>query len=209
MSVLDPSRMSRGRLTGFALIAVAVIALIIGVVTLTSDDDGDNQAQPPSTPGTSAPGSEPSSPSSEPPSSEPSSTTTTPPSTSSSATVPPTSTATSTQPPATQPGGGGADGRDQPVRVYNNSKISGNAADATEDLKADGWNVVETGNYPQGIIPTTTVYYRPGTGEETAARTIGAAFGMRVEPRFDGIRDANPGVIVIVTKDYKGGSASK
>ncbi|GAA5118562.1 LytR C-terminal domain-containing protein [Haloechinothrix salitolerans] len=95
------------------------------------------------------------------------------------------------------------------VRVYNNSKISGLATRASRDLEARGWDVVETGNYSDGVIYTTTVYYREGTNEEAAAQAIGENFSMRVRPRFDGIKDASPGVIVIVTKDYEGREAGK
>ena len=56
---------------------------------------------------------------------------------------------------------------------------------------------------PARVIPTSTVYYRPGTGEQAAAQEIGRAFGLRVEPRFSGIQSATPGVIVIVTKEYQ------
>jgi hypothetical protein len=114
-----------------------------------------------------------------------------------------------------RPGGepGGNQGRvpaDQPdsqhiaLRVYNNSNIQHLAARAAKDLREQGWNVVHVGNYPYGVISTTTAYYRPGTSEESAARSLGTTFGMRVEPRFDGIKDSSPGVIVIVTKDYEG-----
>ncbi|WP_034268796.1 LytR C-terminal domain-containing protein [Haloechinothrix halophila] len=95
------------------------------------------------------------------------------------------------------------------VRVYNNSNISGLAARAERDLEARGWDVVETGNYSDGVIYTTTVYYREGTNEEAAAQAIGDNFSMRVRPRFDGIKDASPGVIVIVTKDYEGRQSGK
>jgi hypothetical protein len=86
--------------------------------------------------------------------------------------------------------------------VYNNSKIKGLAAKAANDLRADGWQVTDVSNYPYGTIPTTTVYYRPGTDEEAAAKAIAATFDMKVEPRFEGIQDSPPGVIVIVTNDY-------
>ena len=89
------------------------------------------------------------------------------------------------------------------VRVYNNSMIRGLAARAADDLRASGWSVVEVGNYPWGIIPTTTVYYEEGTGEQADAEAIASQFGMRVEPRFPGIAHASPGIIVIVTKDYR------
>jgi hypothetical protein len=89
-----------------------------------------------------------------------------------------------------------------PVRVYNNSTISGLAARAAEDFRRAGWPIDEVGNYPHGVIPTTTVYYRPGTDEEAPARALGTRFGMRVNPRFEGLQSATPGVIVIVTNDY-------
>ncbi|MGI5126156.1 LytR C-terminal domain-containing protein [Pseudonocardia sp. CA-107938] len=92
----------------------------------------------------------------------------------------------------------------QPVRVYNNSTIQGLAARAAADLRAAGWQVTEIKGYPGGIIPTSTVYFRPESpAEEASARELGAQFGLRVEQRFAGIQDATPGLIVIVTKDYK------
>ena len=89
-----------------------------------------------------------------------------------------------------------------PVRVYNNSTITGLAARAAEDFRRAGWPIDEVGNYPHGVIPTTTVYYRPGTDEEAPARALAQQFGMRVNPRFEGMQDATPGIIVIVTNDY-------
>jgi hypothetical protein len=89
------------------------------------------------------------------------------------------------------------------VRVYNNSTIRGLAARAAAELGAAGWTVVEIGNYARGTIPTTTVYYQQDTGQRAKAEAIAAAFGMRVEPRFPGISDVGPGVVVIVTNDYR------
>ena len=89
------------------------------------------------------------------------------------------------------------------VRVYNNSTIRGLAARAARDLSVAGWTVVEVGNYPWGIIPTTTVYYLEGTDERAGAEAIASEFGMRAEPRFPGIANANPGIIVIVTNNYR------
>lgn len=90
-----------------------------------------------------------------------------------------------------------------PVRVYNNSTISGLATTAAADFRNAGWTVEEVANYPSGIIPTSTAYYTAGTGEQQAAQNLGAAFGLRVEPRFSGLSNATPGLIVIVTNDYK------
>ncbi len=99
--------------------------------------------------------------------------------------------------------GGGTGVVHTPVRVYNNSTITGLAARAANDFRADGWQVAQVSNYPQGIIATSTVYFRPGTSEQSAASSLGRQFGLRVEPRFAGIDDATPGLIVIVTNDYQ------
>jgi hypothetical protein len=100
-------------------------------------------------------------------------------------------------------GGGGNAAARGPVRVYNNSTVTGLAARAASDFRADGWQVGQVANYASGNIPTSTVYYRPGTAEQSAASTIASEFGLRTEPRFSGIDDATPGLIVIVTNDYQ------
>ncbi|WP_345381421.1 LytR C-terminal domain-containing protein [Actinomycetospora straminea] len=86
--------------------------------------------------------------------------------------------------------------------MYNNSMIIGLAQRAAEELRLRGWNVVEVGNYPFGVIPESTVYFRPGTDEEGAAHTLAAQFGVRALPRFEGIRNASPGLIVITTNNW-------
>jgi hypothetical protein len=106
---------------------------------------------------------------------------------------------------AARPGDGAANEVERAeLRVYNNSTIRGLAARAAEDFRSEGWRVVEVGNYSRGTIPTSTVYYQRETGQRAAAETLGREFGLRVEPRFAGIRDASPGLIVIVTRDYGG-----
>jgi hypothetical protein len=103
-------------------------------------------------------------------------------------------------------GGGGGGGTPSyagvPVRVYNNSMIVGLAEKARDQMTARGFDVVETGNYSQGNIPVSTAYYRPGTDEQGAADAVAAAFGLRSEPRFPGIANASPGVIVIATNNW-------
>ena len=99
-------------------------------------------------------------------------------------------------------GGGGGAVSAVEVRVLNNSTIPGLADRAAGQMRAEGWNVVEVGNYPWGTIPVSTVYYRPGTGEQGAADAIAGEFGLRSEPRFDGIQSASPGVIVIATNNW-------
>ncbi|EHR52984.1 hypothetical protein SacmaDRAFT_4810 [Saccharomonospora marina XMU15] len=194
------------RAAGLGLLAVAVVAAVIGGVTLVvgDDDPGEtageatSQAQPTPT------GASPDSPSQSPaPSSE------------GESTGKPSAPATSSSPTAAPPGGGDKGGddeastRDIPVRVYNNSTVHGLASRAGDDLRSAGWKVVETGNYSGGIIPTTTVYYREGTDEKAAATVLASQFGIRAEPRFRGIADSSPGLIVIVTRDYDGAANVK
>jgi hypothetical protein len=99
-------------------------------------------------------------------------------------------------------GGGAAAYGGVPVRVYNNSMIVGLAEKAGDQMRSRGFDVVETGNYAQGVVPVSTAYYRPGTGEQAAADAVAAQFGLRSEPRFPGIAGARPGVIVIATNNW-------
>ncbi len=85
------------------------------------------------------------------------------------------------------------------VRVFNNSSVSGLAAKTAQKLEASGWNIAETGNYSEGEIPKTTVYYGNSSSEKQAANAIAAELGVSAEPRFAGIANSSPGVIVIVT----------
>jgi hypothetical protein len=94
-----------------------------------------------------------------------------------------------------------------PLRVYNNSLVKGLAAKASADFRSAGWTVTEIGGY-EGSIPRSTVYYRPGTAEESAANALARSFGLHAEPRFAGIQQASPGVIVIVTKEYRSPAGS-
>jgi len=197
------------RIAGLALLGVAVIAIAFGTVSAVTGGGEDEVAAP----STQQPTTTPAPTSSAAPSSSPT--------TSASASATTTTSAPSATGTTGGPGQGGegatqrpvaaADGKDADelktmvdVRVYNNSTIPDLASRAARDLRARGWGVSEVGNYADGVLSTTTVFYRPGTEEEAAAQQIGAKFSMRVEPRFEGIKDASPGVIVIVTKDYEG-----
>lgn len=224
MSVFDG--LSRPlRAAGLALIGVAVIAGVIGGVTLAIGN-GEEPEQTASPTGDAQPTSAPR---------------TTSPQTTASSPASPTGTGRQSTPATTRPGQGGTPsavpgeprqprpgdgngngdgdgdgGQDRPViaqrvevRVYNNSKISGLAEQASEAMRDEGWHVVQTGNYSQGTIPATTAYYRPGTDEEKAAKVLANQFGMRAQPRFEGIEESSPGVIVIVTKDWNAAGTSK
>ncbi|HUQ54436.1 LytR C-terminal domain-containing protein [Lentzea sp.] len=198
----SPSRPAKA--AGFALLGVAAVALVIGVISLFGGgSDSPPSAEGSSTtppPATTTSASEPSSAAPTTPSSAPPSTTSAP----TSAPTAPSSSAAVPPPPVTQAGV-----TKEPVRVYNNSTITGLASKASDEVRANGWNVAETGNYSQGTIPTTTVYYRPGTAEEASAKELAAVLRARVEPRFNGIESSAPGIILIVTNDYQGAAKSK
>lgn len=197
----SPSSTRPLRVAGLALLGLAAIALIIGLVTVFGDG-GDGTAEP-----AASSSREPGSSAQQPPPSS-SGTSTAKPTSSSTAptttTVPNGPSGGSPAPPPPGGDGNGEPGKTQPVRVYNNSTIHGLAAQAADDLRAVGWNVVSVGNYPYGTIPTTTAYYRSGTAEQEAAEDIADNFGMKVERRFTGLNGFPAGVIVIVTNDYQG-----
>lgn len=187
------------RLAGLALVAVALVAAAAGLITVIIDGDDDGTAAPPPSTSATSTGQPESPPSATP--TGPSAASSAP---TSSATPPAASPSTSAASPAPPPPPAPPPATALPVRVYNNSTITGLAARAASDFRGAGWRVEEVGNYPGGIIPTSTVYFRPGTDEEAAARTLGNRFDLRIEPRFPGIDQASPGLIVIVTNDYGG-----
>lgn len=213
------------RVGGIALLGIGVIAGIVGLAMLATNgggDGGQTAAPPPSAQATGTAGPSPSA-------VVPPPSTDTTPTGGGSVPVPsfgptptngiagPAGTGSGAPPQArndsggagTKDGGAGSGGSGSgtlrpPVRVYNNSTITGLAARAAADFRSAGWQVEEVANYPYGIIPTSTVYYRPGTGEQQAAQAIGNQFSLRVEPRFAGLDEASPGLIVIATNDYRG-----
>lgn len=187
------------RIAGLTLLGLAVIAVAVGAVATTSGQPAPAAAPAAATSPTSSPPALPS-------------------------TIPYPPTSSPAAAPVVPPIGSPGSAQDAParqeqrveqgpvdldqshsrgeVRVYNNSTIRGLAARAAEDLTAAGWTVVEVGNYAQGAIPTTTAYYQEGIDQRDDAEALGAEFGMRVEPRFPGIANADSGLIVIVTNDY-------
>lgn len=101
-------------------------------------------------------------------------------------------------------GGSGSAGpvrTEVPVHVLNNSLIRGLAERAAEQIRARGWNVVQVGNLPNQLVPSSVVYYRPGSGDEGAARALASEFGIRVE----GIANTR-GLTVVTTSNWPQGS---
>ena len=194
--VPDGSGRSLLRTSGVVLVGLALVLTVVGVLTGTAHD----------APGSAVPGSStgpvvttgPATTRSAPATTGSAPATTSPPLT----LVAPTTTsspAPSTAPPTTAP-----DPRTSVnVVVLNNSTVRGLASRAAVDVRGRGWTVVEVGNVT-GTTPTTTVYYRPGTAEEAAARLLGADLRARVEPRLDGLPSAADGIVLVVTSDYAG-----
>jgi hypothetical protein len=186
-------------LAGFALIGVAVVAVGLGIFALTSNGASPQaQGRPPVT-GSPTP---PPPVTTTPPRTTTSKPTTTEPFTSTSA-FPTGRTTTVAPPPArtTTP----SLKQTVPVRVYNNSMIKDLAMTGAEEFRDAGYDVVQTGNYSQGIIPHSTAYYSSAPGEQQVATELAHDFGMKVMPRFSGIAFASPGVIVILTEDFSVG----
>ncbi|GAA3893509.1 hypothetical protein GCM10022243_68010 [Saccharothrix violaceirubra] len=192
------------RAAGIVLLGVAAVALVIGVASLFVDSDDSTVA------GQSRAASTAESTSSATTAAPPVTTAVPAPRTTTSAvpsSAPPA--ATSAAPTSAAPTTSGQASAKPLVRVYNNSTIVGLGARAAEDVKRAGWEVADTANYSQGQIPTTTVYFRPGTDEEASARQLAEVLHARAEPRFEGIVGAHAGIIVIVTNDYKGTTGAK
>jgi type IV secretory pathway VirB10-like protein len=178
------------RAAGLLLMGIAVIAVVLGVITLVDGNAENNggTSQPPTASTTTATRPSGQTTTANPPASTPSTQTPAPPSTQTNTNTPP--------PPPPNP-------KQVPVRVFNNSKISGLAERARNDFQAGGWNVVETGNHQEPVIPTSTAFFRPGTDEEAAARALAAQFNLDVAPRSAAVEQhGGSGVLVIVTKDY-------
>jgi hypothetical protein len=84
------------------------------------------------------------------------------------------------------------------VSVFNNSNITGLAAQTAERIGAVGWQVVGSDNW-YGTIPATTIYY-PDRLEE-AARLLSKDLGVpRVMPAVDPM--SMDRLTVIVTADF-------
>jgi hypothetical protein len=193
---------SRMRIAGIVLLALAGVAAVVGLLTLGGGPSTSNTAGPASE--SPAPPPSPSPPPAPPVAPPPAS----PAPASRAPEGPPVAAAPIVVPDGSDGGdagrasGGGSSYAAVPVRVLNNSTITGLADRAAGDMRAKGWNVVEVGNYPNGIIPVSTVYFRPGTDEEPAADAVASELGIRSQPRFDGIEQASPGLIVIATNNW-------
>lgn len=84
------------------------------------------------------------------------------------------------------------------VHVLNNSTVQGLANTTAASLSASGWQVGNVGNYNASVVGGTTVYYGDSPGEQQVAERVAASLGAATAPRFAGIADQPPGVVVIL-----------
>nr|WP_046441451.1 LytR C-terminal domain-containing protein [Corynebacterium kutscheri] len=87
------------------------------------------------------------------------------------------------------------------VHVLNNSTISGLAAQVADQLRAQGTQIGEVGNYPDSVVPENTVYYSPQLpGAERAAQELAARVNAVALPRDPALpsETADPATLVLV-----------
>ncbi|WP_346764458.1 LytR C-terminal domain-containing protein [Rhodococcus sp. B10] len=164
------------RALAMVLISLAILFAAIGALSLTGSDDSDDTASEPTTSEQAA----------APTSAAPAPTS--------------ASAAGSTSASATASATTSVDPADVDVRVLNNSDVSGLAADTAATLTSDGWTIAETGNYAASQIPSTTVYYGTGPGEQAAAQQIAQQLGATTQARPATLSEFGDGVIVMVTQ---------
>ncbi|GAA2726443.1 hypothetical protein CAE01nite_25700 [Cellulomonas aerilata] len=88
-----------------------------------------------------------------------------------------------------------------PVTVFNSTSISGLAAEAADQLSDAGWSEVDSGNYPGGTLPSSTVFY--GTAElEVSARAVADVLGIAAVELAES--DATAGIEVVLERDFAG-----
>ncbi|MCZ4276550.1 LytR C-terminal domain-containing protein [Rhodococcoides yunnanense] len=92
------------------------------------------------------------------------------------------------------------DPSDVDVLVLNNSNVSGLAADTASTLTAQGWTIVETGNYVESQIPTTTVFYGSASSAQAAAQEIAQQLGVSAQAAPATVSAYSDGVVVVVTE---------
>lgn len=88
-------------------------------------------------------------------------------------------------PAAAGPGGGAAPAAEPEIlHVLNNSTVSNLAADVSEQLGEQGYELGEVGNFSDEIFPETTVFFTPGNPDaESRARELAS--------RLDGVAREN------------------
>jgi hypothetical protein len=152
-----PRRDERGALSSNAAAAAAVVVLAALVYYALTGGPGGTSSQSSGTPSATATFTSSSTTATPTPTPTPTTATTTP----------------SVEPTATRPV---IDRSSYRVGVYNNSTVAGLASSTAKKVRKLGWNVVTVDNW-SGSIPTTTVYYPPGS--RAAAKLLAADLGLK------------------------------
>lgn len=88
------------------------------------------------------------------------------------------------------------------VYALNNSTVQGLANRMAEDIKKMGFTQVESGNFPNEVLPHSVVYFTPGdAAEEQAARKIADQLKITAQPRIDALKGHPAGVVLVITSD--------
>jgi hypothetical protein len=89
------------------------------------------------------------------------------------------------------------------LRVVDGAAVGGLAARAAADFRTGGWLVEAVDDDRVRTTTVSTVYHRPGTVEEDAARRLAAEFGLQSRPRPEALRALPPGLVVVLAADYR------
>jgi hypothetical protein len=87
-----------------------------------------------------------------------------------------------------------------PVRVYNNTRLTGLAHHVASEIAQRGWTVPVVGNVT-GTTPVTTLYYSPSA--RAAARHLAREFSAIRLVRPNSVRHVHyHGLTLVLTSDW-------
>lgn len=98
-------------------------------------------------------------------------------------------------PAAAAPGGGAAPAAaPERLNVLNNSTVSNLAADVSEQLGEQGYELGEVGNFSDEIFPETTVFFTPGNADaESRARELASKLDGVARENVDSLPEETAG----------------
>lgn len=177
------------------LLAVAVLLLAWGVYSMTNS--GKQDAAPVAKPTTQSQAVAPVP-------ASPAPATATPSASKPTTAQPQPSSAPTAQPAPVEAGQPAAPGDVTKVKVHalNNSTVQGLANRVADQLKREGFEQVESGNFPKENLPRSVAFYAPGNAlEQEAAQRIANALNIKAEPRSDAVKDEPAGVVLVITEE--------
>ncbi|WP_047240927.1 LytR C-terminal domain-containing protein [Corynebacterium epidermidicanis] len=104
--------------------------------------------------------------------------------------------------PAVPAAGNDVDPTAVKIHALNNSTVQGLANRVADTLKKQGFSQVESGNFPNEVLPNSVVFYTPGNAaEQKAAEAIAYNLGIKAQPRNDSVKDTPAGVVLVITEE--------